>query len=291
MKQGPLDAPSVKALIRRVASGLSAAHELGVIHRDLSPDNVVLPDEQRRQGQDHRLRHRQGFRRRHAARRQVRRQVQLRFARAARPLRRRDHRPIRHLQPRPHRRGGAARQALDMGGTHAEVIDKRRAVPDLSRHRRGIRPVIAAMLAPDPAVRPKTMQEVVDLLAAPPAPTAKPMPGPASDDPWGEPRPSKTWRRRNALGRTGCRRRHGDRAAAARTAANEHAEAPARGGATVVTGAPVGAAAALPLRARARSAPTFRRRAVPRPSRSPTGHRSPLPPAAQKIGPAAVAVD
>ena len=61
--------------------------------------------------------------------------------------------------------------------------------------------MIAAMLTPDPADRPKTMQDVVDLLAAPPAPTAKPMPGPASDDPWGEPAAREARRRRNALGR------------------------------------------------------------------------------------------
>lgn len=31
-------------LLRRLASGLSAAHRLGAIHRDISPDNVLLPD-------------------------------------------------------------------------------------------------------------------------------------------------------------------------------------------------------------------------------------------------------
>ena len=116
-------------------------------------------------------------------------------------------------------------EELDMGGTHAEVIDKRRAVPDLSGIDESIRPVIAAMLAPDPAVRPKTMQEVVDLLAAPPAPTAKPMPGPASDDPWGEPTPAKPAAGATPWDASGCGRRHRDRAASARPAANEHADA------------------------------------------------------------------
>ena len=30
-------------LLKRLASGLSAAHRLGAVHRDMSPDNVLLP--------------------------------------------------------------------------------------------------------------------------------------------------------------------------------------------------------------------------------------------------------
>ena len=32
-------------LLRRLASGLAAAHELGAVHRDMSPDNVILEDD------------------------------------------------------------------------------------------------------------------------------------------------------------------------------------------------------------------------------------------------------
>ena len=115
LKQGPLDATSVKALIRRVASGLSAAHELGVVHRDLSPDNVVLPDGNVGKAKiiDFGIAKDAGggtlLGGKFAGK------VQLRLARAARPFRRRHHRPIRHLQPRPHRRCGAPRRSARHG--------------------------------------------------------------------------------------------------------------------------------------------------------------------------------
>jgi serine/threonine-protein kinase len=44
MKQGPLPTDEVILLGARLAAGLAAAHRRGVVHRDVSPDNVVLPD-------------------------------------------------------------------------------------------------------------------------------------------------------------------------------------------------------------------------------------------------------
>lgn len=39
---GPLPVPRVCAIIKQVASALDAAHRLGMIHRDIKPDNIVL---------------------------------------------------------------------------------------------------------------------------------------------------------------------------------------------------------------------------------------------------------
>ncbi len=38
-----LSVEDVRALARRVALGLNSAHEMGIVHRDISPDNIVLP--------------------------------------------------------------------------------------------------------------------------------------------------------------------------------------------------------------------------------------------------------
>src|SRR5579862_3961883 len=43
IRERPLDSDQVHALFVRLLSGLALAHERGVVHRDLSPDNIVLP--------------------------------------------------------------------------------------------------------------------------------------------------------------------------------------------------------------------------------------------------------
>src|SRR5262249_46235997 len=41
---GPLTFEAVCVLLHRLASGLHCAHEHGIIHRDISPDNIIVPN-------------------------------------------------------------------------------------------------------------------------------------------------------------------------------------------------------------------------------------------------------
>src|SRR5262245_50632287 len=43
-QEAPLPFEAVRALMQRLASGLQAAHDRGIIHRDVSPDNIIIPD-------------------------------------------------------------------------------------------------------------------------------------------------------------------------------------------------------------------------------------------------------
>ena len=43
LAQGPLSIVEANILRKRIAGALEAAHRVGVIHRDISPDNIILP--------------------------------------------------------------------------------------------------------------------------------------------------------------------------------------------------------------------------------------------------------
>lgn len=45
LKQGPMSADDLLVICKRVCEGLQAAHERNIFHRDLSPDNILLRDD------------------------------------------------------------------------------------------------------------------------------------------------------------------------------------------------------------------------------------------------------
>lgn len=175
LRQGPIAPQAVREMLLRVAAGLELAHGFGVVHRDLSPDNIILPNGEMRQA----------------------RIIDFGIAKAA---------AIgdgtllggkfagKYNFVSPEQLGlfggevteqsdiyslglvGAAAlrgAALDMSGSHAEVLDKRRRVPDLGDIDPSLREVLEAMLEPDPAERLATMGEVIARLQRPPPSSAK----------------------------------------------------------------------------------------------------------------------
>ncbi len=162
MKRGPLPLEAVDTLRKRVAAGLQAAHDRGIVHRDISPDNIILPDG-------------------NVGRAKV---IDFGIARAATlgggtiigggfagkynyvspeqlglfggdVTNRSDIYSFGLVLA-----GALLGQPIDMGGSQADVIDKRRTVPDLSRIDPRLRPLLEAMLQPDPAGRPGSMADV-----------------------------------------------------------------------------------------------------------------------------------
>jgi eukaryotic-like serine/threonine-protein kinase len=156
----------LRLFTRRLCEGLKAAHDLGAIHRDMSPDNVLLPD---------------GL---------------LDHAKII------DFGIAKDLDPSnktivgdgfagklgfvaPEQFGDYGREVgpwtdvysvaltvmalsagrpIDMGATLVDAIDKRRMGPDLTVLPESLRPVFAGMLQPDPAKRFRSMAEVIAAL-------------------------------------------------------------------------------------------------------------------------------
>jgi serine/threonine-protein kinase len=162
LRQGPLGLSSVRTLQERLAAGLSAAHQLGIIHRDLSPDNVLIP------GRD-------------LARAKI---IDFGIARSTRSgegtiIGSAFAGKYNYVSPEQLGLFGGdvtprsdiyslglvlaacvLGRPLDMGGTQFEVLEKRRTVPDLTAVDSRFRPLLASMLQPDPADRPESMAAV-----------------------------------------------------------------------------------------------------------------------------------
>lgn len=159
---GPLSPTEARILLKRIGGALEMAHSRGVIHRDISSDNIILPGGDVRNAKI----------------------VDFGIARATKAaegtiigggfagkykyvspeqlgLYGGDVTPKSDIYSFGLVIAEALRgQPLDMGGSQFEVIEKRRKVPDLTGIEMSLRPLLTAMLAPDPADRPENMAEV-----------------------------------------------------------------------------------------------------------------------------------
>jgi len=162
LQRGPLGFEAVRLLQERLAAGLNAAHHHGIIHRDLSPDNVLIPGGDLAQAKI----------------------IDFGIARSTRVG---DGTIIgsgfagkyNYVSPEQLGLFGGnvsaksdiyslglvlaqclTGQPIDMGGSQFEVLEKRRALPDLGAIDRRMRPLLEQMLQPDPANRPESMAAV-----------------------------------------------------------------------------------------------------------------------------------
>ena len=160
------DSAELRRLIRRLADGLRAAHELGAVHRDMSPDNVLLPD-------------------RRLDRARI---IDFGIAKDLDPSKATivgDGFAGKLAYVAPEQFGDFGREIgpwtdiyslglvilavatgrdVDMGSTLVEAVDKRRQGVDLSPIPEDLRPIMERMLAADPAKRARSMDEVLAML-------------------------------------------------------------------------------------------------------------------------------
>jgi serine/threonine-protein kinase len=162
MRRGPMPGEDVRRLCHRLASGLSAVHQAGAVHRDLSPDNIILP----------------------GGRVERAKIIDFGIARSATVggetlIGGKFAGKYNYVSPEQlGLYGGEVSEQsdiyslglvlaaalrgkpLDMSGSQYEVIEKRRSVPDLSDIDPDFRELIEAMLQPDPRDRPASMAEI-----------------------------------------------------------------------------------------------------------------------------------
>ncbi|OBQ74257.1 serine/threonine-protein kinase [Mesorhizobium erdmanii] len=162
MRRGPMPAEAVRRLCHRLASGLSAVHQAGAIHRDLSPDNIILPG-----GRVDRAKI-----------------IDFGIARSATVggetlIGGKFAGKYNYVSPEQLGlySGDVSEQSdiyslglvlaaalrgkpIDMSGSQFEIIEKRRTVPDLSDIDDDFRDIVEAMLQPDPRDRPASMADI-----------------------------------------------------------------------------------------------------------------------------------
>lgn len=165
----PADPATVRRVLKRLATGLGAAHDAGVIHRDLSPDNLLLPDgnverckiidfgiaKDTNPGEKSVVGEAFAGKFGYAAP-----EIFGKFKRQVGPWT--DVYSLA-LVMIAYARGAP----LDMGVTIVDALEARDTVPDLSSIAPDMQPIFAKMLAPDPAERFRSMDEVVAAIDAP----------------------------------------------------------------------------------------------------------------------------
>ncbi|WP_225769718.1 serine/threonine-protein kinase [Inquilinus sp. Marseille-Q2685] len=164
LRDGPLAPDEIARLRDRLAAGLAEAHDKGIYHRDLSPDNVILEHGRLEQAK----------------------LIDFGIARFADPSMRtlvgsRFAGKLSWASPEQIGLFGAqvdgrsdiyslglilaaaARgRPLEMGKTMTATVEARKATPDLDGVPPGLVTQITRMLAPDPRDRPQTMRSLVD---------------------------------------------------------------------------------------------------------------------------------
>ncbi|WP_374307442.1 bifunctional serine/threonine-protein kinase/formylglycine-generating enzyme family protein [Methylocella sp.] len=178
LARGPLPLETVRVLQRRIASGLDVAHRAGVIHRDVSPDNIIIPENDPNRAKIIDF----GIARDSKGEATV---IGGEFAGKS-----------NFVSPEQIGLFGGEvgpqtdvyslgltlvaaliGRPLDMEGLPADIVRKRSVVPDLSAVPAEMRPLLARMLEPDPKLRP-SMAEVA--AAADAAAAATPVPSRAA---------------------------------------------------------------------------------------------------------------
>lgn len=171
LRRGPMAVEQVCLLGERVALGLQAAHKRGIIHRDVSPDNIILQNGDVRQAKIIDF----GIAKSVSAAATL---VDVGFVgkyNYVSPeqlgLYQGQDTPDAEIRLTPESdiyslglvlAGALKGRPLDMGGTPAQVIAKRKSVPDLGFADARLRPFLAKMLQPDPGARPRSMLEVAE---------------------------------------------------------------------------------------------------------------------------------
>lgn len=171
LQGGPLDPDDVAILLDRIASGLAAAHQRGIVHRDMSTDNVILPG--------------RGI----ANAKIIDFGIAKQTAGGAGTVIG-DAFAGKYGYASPEQFGlfggqvgpqsdiysaglvlaaAALGRPLDMGRTPQAMIERRMSVPDLSALDEPLRGVLCSMLEPDPQNRAKSMTELVGALTRRPA--------------------------------------------------------------------------------------------------------------------------